>query len=96
MSNSNTTTPSLDDILFNQYQLGRYHQRLSNGGNKRAPGGEITEAKAAILAAINRAKPSNAVIRDDDMGIDRARKSAANNAIDMFHQNLLKELGISE
>ena len=38
------------------------------------------------------AKPAMAIISDDEMGIDRARKSAANRAIDQFEQNLLKAL----
>ena len=38
------------------------------------------------------AKPARAVISDGEMGIDRARKSAANHAIDQFEQNLLKAL----
>ena len=54
------------------------------------------EAKAAITSLIKElveeAKPAMAIISDEEMGIDRARKSAANNAIDQFEQNLLKAL----
>ena len=53
-------------------------------------------AKQAITSLIKElvaeAKPARAVISDDEMGIDRARKSAANSAIDHFEQNLLKGL----
>ena len=52
--------------------------------------------KAAITSLIKElveeAKPAMAIISDEEMGIDRARKSAANNAIDQFEQNLLKAL----
>lgn len=60
--------------------------------------GELStlEAKQALTSLIKElvaeAKPSMAIISDEEMGIDRARKSAANNAIDQFEQNLLKEL----
>ena len=54
------------------------------------------QAKQAITSLIKElvadAKPEHAVISDDEMGIDRARKSAANHAIDHFEQNLLKAL----
>ena len=54
------------------------------------------DAKQAITSLIKElvveAKPARAVISDDEMGIDRARKSAANHAIDQFEQNLLKAL----
>ena len=46
---SDETIKKLDEALFSQYQLGRAHQRQSSRGNKRVPGGEITEAKQAIL-----------------------------------------------
>lgn len=55
-----------------------------------------SEAKQAITSLtkelVAEAKPANATISDDEMGIDRARKSAANYAIDQFEHNLLKEL----
>lgn len=54
------------------------------------------EAKQAITSLIKElvaeAKPTMAVISDSEMGIDRARKSAANLAINEFEQNLLKAL----
>jgi len=54
------------------------------------------ELKQAITSLIKElvaeAKPARAVISDDEMGIDRARKSAANSALDRFEQNLLKAL----
>lgn len=57
---------------------------------------ELDETKQAITSLIKElvaeAKPARAVISDDEMGIDRARKSAANSAIDHFEQNLLKGL----
>lgn len=57
---------------------------------------EYTPAKQALTSLIKElvkeAKPVKAIISDDEMGIDRARKSAANNAINQFEQNLLKAL----
>ncbi len=54
------------------------------------------DTKQAITSLIKElvaeAKPARAIISDDEMGIDRARKSAANHAIDQFEQNLLKAL----
>ena len=74
----------LDEIL-RELDRGEY---LGKGG---VPG-----AKQAIISLIKElveeAKPARAVISDDEVGIDRARKSAANHAIDQFEQNLLKAL----
>jgi len=44
MTNSDKT---IEEILFDQYQLGRKHQETSIKGEKRVIGGEITEAKQA-------------------------------------------------
>lgn len=59
-------------------------------------GNAITRAKLSLTSLIKElveeAKPAMAIISDEEMGIDRARKSAANNAIDQFEQNLLKAL----
>ena len=56
----------------------------------------LNDTEAAITSLIKElvaeAKPARAIISDDEMGIDRARKSAANHAIDQFEQNLLKAL----
>ena len=49
-----------------------------------------------IKELVAEAKPARAIISDDEMGIDRARKSAANHAIDQFEQNLLKVLGYED
>ena len=53
-------------------------------------------AKQAITSLIKElvaeAKPAMATISDDELGVDRARKSAANQAINQFEQNLLKAL----
>ena len=54
------------------------------------------QAKQAITSLMKElvagAKPAKAIIPDGEMGIDRARKSAANHAIKEFEQNLLKAL----
>ena len=54
------------------------------------------EAEEAITSLIRElvaeAKPAMAIISDDELGIDRARKSASNSALDVFEQNLLKGL----
>lgn len=56
-----------------------------NGRLKQA----ITSLTKELVAE---AKPKRAVIHYDELGIDRARKSAANSALDRFEQNLLKAL----
>ncbi len=56
----------------------------------------ISELKQALASLtkemVAEAKPKRAVIHYDELGIDRARKSAANSALDRFEQNLLKAL----
>ena len=89
----------LDEILGN---LGERHimveHRLVHLGMPEQNGKNIEtrKAKQAITSLIKElveeAKPARAVISDDEMGIDRARKSAANHAINEFEHNLLKAL----
>ena len=78
-----------------------YNERLdeilnSDDGVLHCCGDYQEEAKQALTSLIKElveeAKPAMAIISDEEMGIDRARKSAANNAIDQFEQNLLKAL----
>ena len=92
----------LDEILANLVnQIAANEQRLLNGNATReetidSDSDATMRAKQAITSLIKElvaeAKPARAVISDDEMGIDRARKSAANSAIDQFEQNLLKVL----
>lgn len=75
-----------------------YNERLDEVlASHGAEEGEFTESlKQAITSLIKElvaeAKPTMAIISDSEMGIDRARKSAANIAINQFEQNLLKAL----
>ena len=92
----------LDELLANLVnQVAANEQRLLNGNATRkatidSDSHATTQAKQAITPLfkelVAEAKPARAIISDDELGIDRARKSAANHAIDEFEQNLLKEL----
>jgi hypothetical protein len=78
------------DEIFKQVQM-------AGGGltsvDRRKLIAEAKQAHASLTKElVAEAKPARAVISDDEMGIDRARKSAANSAIDHFEQNLLKGL----
>ena len=57
---------------------------------------DANEAKQALTSLtkemVAEAMPEWAVISDNEMRIDRARKSAANYAVYQFEQNLLKAL----
>ena len=86
----------LDEILTTcDFEPEYFNSRICKwcGGRK---GAEIHTVKQALTSLykelVAEAKPARAVISDDEMGIDRARKSAANHAIDQFEQNLLKAL----
>lgn len=46
---------TLEDILFEQYLLGRDHEAMAHEGKKREVGGEITKAKESILKLMNEA-----------------------------------------
>lgn len=43
-----TDKPTIDDILFDQYILGRTHQKMASSGIERQVGGEIAKAKAQL------------------------------------------------
>jgi len=72
------------------------HRELGGTSPHLEAGYTRDEAKQAFTSLtkelVAEAKPARATISDDEMGIDRARKSAANNATDQFEQNLLKAL----
>jgi len=95
MTNFNERLDEILDIFHNKMLA---LETITNPCDE--PSGEIdctfTEAKQALTSLIKElvaeAKPARAIISDDEMGIDRARKSAANHAIDQFEQNLLKAL----
>lgn len=46
---------TLEDILFEQYLLGRDHEAMAHEGKKREVGGEITKAKERVLELMNKA-----------------------------------------
>ena len=46
---------TLEDILFEQYLLGRDHEAMAHEGKKREVGGEITKAKGLITMLLNEA-----------------------------------------
>ena len=46
---------TLEDILFEQYLLGRDHEAMAHEGKKREVGGEITKAKERVLGLMNEA-----------------------------------------
>ena len=95
---TDNTQAELDEILGKAVAAGVDINFEWDGVNEfnRKFGDALKEAKQAITSLIKElvaeAKPARAVISDDEMGIDRARKSAANHAIDQFEQNLLKAL----
>ncbi len=69
----------------------------SKGRYIHRPMKSIVHEEAQAITSLTKemvaeAKPKRAVIHYDELGIDRARKSAANSALDRFEQNLLKAL----
>ena len=44
---------TLEEILFQQYLLGREHEAMLHRGEKREIGGEITEARKQIQKMLN-------------------------------------------
>ena len=81
----------LDDILT-RFADGEYSKHWVDE-RKTYTKLESKQATTSLFKElVAEAKPAMAVISDDEMGIDRARKSAANHAIDQFEQNLLKAL----
>nr|DAF69281.1 MAG TPA: hypothetical protein [Caudoviricetes sp.] len=44
---------TIDEILFEQYLLGREHEAMFQRGEKREVGGEIAKAKKLILEKLN-------------------------------------------
>ncbi len=76
-----------------------YNERLDEILDNHAQefkAGHLGKVKQAITSLtkelVAEAKPAMAIISDDELGIDRARKSASNSALDVFEQNLLKAL----
>jgi hypothetical protein len=45
---------TIDEILFDQYMLGRDDEAMAWRGDKRKPGGEITKAKKLILKKLDK------------------------------------------
>ncbi len=88
----------LDEVLFNLADLSYASFTTQEEADRVADQLDYdrAEAKQAITSLtkelVAEAKPKRAVIHYDELGIDRARKSAANSALDRFEQNLLKAL----
>ena len=78
----------LDEILQGELVC------ISNDPQAYVAGIEDTKQALTSLTKelVAEAKPAMATISDDELGVDRARKSAANQAINQLEQNLLKAL----
>ncbi len=75
------------------YAKGNEDPRQVLSGVPRVTTADTKQAIASLTKElVAEAKPKRAVIHYDELGIDRARKSAANSALDRFEQNLLKAL----
>lgn len=103
-SNSSNYSSSSETVTLDEWlnYLMEYSYKYGKGeipSSENPPLIIARQAKAAITKLFEQtaesAKPEHAIITDDEMGIDRARKSAANHAIDLYERNLLQALSNS-